>query len=447
MVKTKKELSREFSDFAKKISQLEAYRKEINSLNVKGFENEARAIRIRLKDVNSIPFIASKMNELKKKIAARTTLSVKFLNEAKKIEVNTGAIKGRIRQLEELLERKRNLSNKKVLSRQEAKAIMDIPLIEKELRALKVEFEAHSAGRKVKIDSGVGTLVDSKFDDFISEIKAELSERVREKETESERKLKIGKKEAERKARKEKTGMERELKFDLGKRKELFARKYKEIVNEYHDRYKKKVENELHNEVRRNFNKQLNARLNAEKHKVVVKIIEDNAKQLNKRKNKMVFRLGREYSHKKKMLDGKMRELERRKMEVAELGRKLRDETGRKRSKLNRQFLGRKKKVDILLAILAKERIRHEQQFELKVRILKREMHNEIMRKALGVEQSAENKIKQEVARREREIRAQLERDYAEKVRAEMRKSKARLEAKKDVLQKHILEQARKLLD
>jgi len=269
------------------------------------------------------------------------------------------------------------------------------------------------------------------------------------------------------------------------------------------------VHEELHKEVSKDFNEQLNKRLREEKHKVITKLIDDNAKELHDKKRDLVSKLEGEYSKKNKRYEEKVKGLNRKRSDLDEEKRRLerrfneefrkkmdalakekktfkisrvseRAESGKKLSKqkmkiekernrvlgkldavkrrvkadaerrkqrVNRQYLARKKKIDVIISILEKERERHERRFNLKINLTKEEMHKELMRRALRLERNSAVKLGEEVSKRERMLRAQLNREYADKAKAEMRKNQAKLEAKKDALQKHILEQARKLLD
>ena len=53
----KENVEQEFTDFARKIARLESLKHELNSLDTKGFEPEAKIIRSKLKDTKAIPEI------------------------------------------------------------------------------------------------------------------------------------------------------------------------------------------------------------------------------------------------------------------------------------------------------------------------------------------------------------------------------------------------------
>src|SRR3989338_1618672 len=64
----KKQLRRDFEVFAKGVERLEELRAELNKLDAGGFEEEASAIRSKLKNVSYIPEIEEELAVLKSKI-------------------------------------------------------------------------------------------------------------------------------------------------------------------------------------------------------------------------------------------------------------------------------------------------------------------------------------------------------------------------------------------
>ena len=174
MVKKKEDVKKEFTNFAKKIAEIESLKQELNALNAKGFETEAKLIKSKLKDINAIPEIKKEINSLREKIIHSTPS-------------------------------RKNIEN--------------IPKLESEVKNLKKDFEEHTKPSKMKIDTGVGILVNSKYDDFIDEIKAELTQRLKAKEITIKNKLKA----------------------NLKENKEIFAAKYANLINEFHKKYQEKV--------------------------------------------------------------------------------------------------------------------------------------------------------------------------------------------------------------
>jgi hypothetical protein len=178
----KKSVEREFDDFARKIARLESLKHELDAMDTGGFEAEAKAIRSKLKDINSIPEIERGISALRKKIG----------------------------------------------------------------------------GKPEYVDKKVGSLVDAKYNEFVSGIKEELSEKLRKKERAADHKLKSG----------------------LEKQKREFEEKYIKLNDDFHKKYRQKVDEELQNEVRARFDGLLKSRLDAERKKITDMIIADYAKRL-----------------------------------------------------------------------------------------------------------------------------------------------------------------------
>src|SRR3989344_3149410 len=65
------EVEKEFNVLTHKIAQLESFRHELDSLDTKGFDTEAKLIRSQLHDVNAIPTVSHELVELRKKIKER----------------------------------------------------------------------------------------------------------------------------------------------------------------------------------------------------------------------------------------------------------------------------------------------------------------------------------------------------------------------------------------
>ena len=203
--KNKEQVKKEFNEFADKVTRLESLRQQLNVLDTRGFETDARLIKAKLKDINAIPQITRELGVLRKKIEKSSAAKPrgvsresrkehrKVLEEAKGIKrklneertevlKQTSSMKRRISELQELIKKKRRISVKKQLNDKEVNFVRDIPKLEKELGSLTDAFKKHTSSAKLKIDSGVGIMVDTKFDDFIMNIKADLSHKLKEKE-------------------------------------------------------------------------------------------------------------------------------------------------------------------------------------------------------------------------------------------------------------------------
>jgi len=246
--KDKSQVKREFDKFAAGVAKLEALRQELNALDTRGFDSEDKLIRGKLKNISDIPQITRGINSLKGQIeernkkrlttAVRRGVSARALKESQKV-------KRKISSLEKLIAQKRKVSVRKQLSKNEVKFVRDMPRLERKLNELKQAFDKHTRSAKVKIDSGVGVLVDTKFDDFIAGIKADLTGKLKER----------------------RLVMDKSLKHDLALRKKIFFDRYRYLAKDYHDKYRERVHNELKKEVRSKFNTELAKKLNAEKKK------------------------------------------------------------------------------------------------------------------------------------------------------------------------------------
>ena len=65
------QIEREFREYERKIQRLKQLERELISLDTKGFENEVRAIRSKIKDPDSVNQVEREISELKQKIEAR----------------------------------------------------------------------------------------------------------------------------------------------------------------------------------------------------------------------------------------------------------------------------------------------------------------------------------------------------------------------------------------
>lgn len=491
MRRTKAEIQREFNAFAEKIARLESLKHELDALDTKGFETEAKVIRAKLKDVGSIPSISNDIEELRKRIEKK---------HAKSVEIGSG-LQRKISHLEKEIAERKKLACVKQLSGKEVEAVRDIPKMEGELHRLKKSFDEHLKTRKIKIDSGVGVIVDSKFDDFISEIKADLTEKLKEEEA----------------LLRAEEGMR--LKTDLEKRKELFAEKGAELES-------KKKNEEL----------MLNAELGRKKQE-----LENKKKELKNAKKEDALILGEELKKIKKDFESKKRELENKKKEFVSAKKEdasiLRNELHRIKKKLanKERELGAKERTEVsrLKAkvkgtekeLSSKEKeaeasfrakvARRKQEFAGKYSSLVKKMHddykrrvkNELKRevrrrfnaelgeklasvkarviedtkkrvllslmkenqKRLGLEtkKTAEKiqsetknvvsrlkdrmhnqmiaKVKSEVKKKEQELRRKLDREYQEKLAMENKIKQAELDKRKAQMEKYVEEQAKKL--
>jgi len=293
---SKADVKREFNEFAKKISKLESLKHELDSLDTTGFDQQANFIRAHLKDVNLVSQVEREIEDLKQKIIKRGG------GVGKDSTKMHHAIREKINHLEKEINDKRKLSVKKQLSKNELDDVKGIPRLERQLKDLRDEFSQHKRAGAVKIDTGVDVIVDSKLSDFLKEIKFELTKRLQSKEFMLNARLKV----------------------NLEENEKLFSEKYRALVNEFHDKYRQKVDSELRKEVEERYSKDLNERLNEEKKKIMISLIQENARKIHEQKVKLVTELEREYDKKRKMLKNQFdEELNRSKREVEEQKKEL----------------------------------------------------------------------------------------------------------------------------
>ena len=191
---------------------------------------------------------------------------------------------GRLKELESELDSldTRGFYNDEQKIRIKLKSVSDIPIIEKEIKNLKLKIngkykprrrkkskvaeqlenlnkkfesmEKCSARKKSIVDSGVGIIVDTDFNSFLDDIKQKLSHRVTNKEKE----------------------INDILKNDLQKRELNFKEKYENLIKEFNTKkskmvedsdkkYELKLKSSLQKEVSEKFNKKLKEKLDFEK--------------------------------------------------------------------------------------------------------------------------------------------------------------------------------------
>lgn len=296
MSKSKLEIKREFEAFASKISRLEAMRHELDALDVKGVEQQAQHIRSRLTDVQALPQLEKDMVALKQAIVHKAAShnehhghsDRKLVADSKKLHEESQKMKHRIGQLQHLIEEKRKISCKKQLSVEEVSYVKDMPQLEKELASLRTEFEAHMRGPHMKVDAGVGMLVDTHFDEFIGQIKSELTARLKDKEH----------------------VMDDRLSSDLDTQKTLFAQRYKALVEETQRRYQNDVKNKLDKEVRSHFEHDLQQRLKAERIKIVEQLVHQNSKKLHQQRMHLSAQLHTSFVKKEQGLNERLHKKE-----------------------------------------------------------------------------------------------------------------------------------------
>lgn len=267
MVKqSRQEIQQEFEAFSAKIARLEALRHELDSLDTTSFEKEAKAIRSRLKDITALPFLERSLESLKAKITARSTppLTVSVIP----------TLQRRIRTLE------RTIAEKKTLSKNDAHALREIPHLERALSTVQKQLASHLRTKGVKVDSGIGVLVDTTFDEFVHHLKSELTERLREREI----------------------SMDAQMRADLASRESLFSQRYQSLVQELHEKYRARLAHEVHQGVQVQLGKELQQRLAFERKKLATQLLRQHARRLEEARTLQVRTLAQAYALKEKKL-------------------------------------------------------------------------------------------------------------------------------------------------
>lgn len=356
--KSRSEIKREFEAFAQKIAKLEALKREVGMLerSYPFVKEDLKIIKVQLHDVNAIGRIEKALFDVKKKISSRE-------NTGEKTSRNISEIKKKIKELEEKIK-------KKQVSRSEIEKVGEIPKLERELHNLRNAFKEHTSSQKIKIDAGVGTLVDSRFDDFVNEIKASISQRIKEKEA----------------------SIDEKLVQDLKDREGLFRQKYTEVVQELHEKYKHMVENDLKKEVRDKFEKELRKRLSEEEKKMALQLMKEYVEKISHDRRQLMHRLDSDYRKKEKILY-----------------EQVFDEKMKAKNSIDTE----RKKVSSKLKLFEKERARLDSRDRKRQNVLfdkKKELESE-MRRAKDMASNALNKARMILARKQAEISAERKRN------------------------------------
>jgi len=353
---------KEFKTFEFGVQRLKELGDELNSLDTRGFSREAQVIKSKLKTVSEIPNIERLMKNLKLKID-RKYRPRKKVNTSKKIADN--------------------LEN-----------------IQKEIKSLK-----KSKNSKAIIDSGVDSLVDTNFNDFLSSVKKNLSNRIKTKEDEMDDILKKDLENRESKYKKKNNNLLKD-----------FQRHKKKLEDFYQRKYKKKVESSLHKEVSEEFNKKLKEKLQKEKVELgksyKVKLREHAETELQNRKVNLEKELRRQFLVKLKFLQQKfhrkifnenkkeedeLKTIEEKKNKVEEARQKFELQKQAEMAKIKERISENLHK-QLIREMSKREKIlrdKFSQVYELK---LKRQVHKheqELKQKKIDLELEMQKKIKQ----------------------------------------------------
>ena len=234
-------------------------RHELALLPTDGFESDVAKIKVRLKDITAIPFIERSLRQLRAKIEQHAHASQQNVVGATLV----GALRKRVTELEHIVHQKR------LLSKTDASALHDLPHLEKQLMKLRIQVQSHLRAKQVKVDAGVGVLVDSTFDEFVARIKGELSERLREKEG----------------------SMTAQMQADLSSREELFAQRYQSLVQDLDRKYRAQLEEAMTHEVKEHLAEEVHKRIAHERTKLVGVLLKEQAERLHKERKLLITRL------------------------------------------------------------------------------------------------------------------------------------------------------------
>lgn len=422
-----KDTRRDFEVFAKGVERLEQIRDELRSFDTKKYGSEVSSIKSKLNNVSYIPeiekelidlkakingtykkepntahmIIHRKINELKEKIPVEHAQMNRKINELKESVPDKEKINNKLRELEDELEKKREV--RKQLSKEEVKFVKNIPNIKSQLASFKdfLEKQHQEEQRKkemlTKIDPDVNLLVNNRFNLTLGEIKAELSEKLKNKELD----------------------IQKQLQKDLEERKKKFVKQYKELESEFGKKYKERIKLCLDKEVSDKFNNILDKRV-------------DNIRE------KLKSEFKSEERELKSVVISKERKLEEERKNIY-------NELNKKKGILEREYKSN----------LEKEKKNLKEHFDEEIlvhrTILDKKMTEYLTNKTREIRQKYENKEKIDVAKIIKEeadkIKSQLKKEFDQKLKLEINATNAEFEKKKSVLALEIQDKARKLFD
>jgi len=266
--KSKSSISRkDFETFKFGVVRLNELKKELDSLDTRGFSKEEQAIRNKLKNVSEIPNIEKSIKILKSKIHK------KYRPKKRK-----SIVKKDIHDIKE-----------------------DIPELRGEIRKLGRKVEESTKRKKENIDPRIGASIDNDFNDFLNNLKVSVSERVKTKEKEIGSLLKVDLQKREAKFREKYLNLIRE-----------FNEKKKKLEKRLNERYTTKVKTTLQKEISEKFDEKLKKKLDDEKvalGKVYIASLKKHSqKELEKQKQKLNERLKNEFSGKIKSIENQFKE-------------------------------------------------------------------------------------------------------------------------------------------
>ena len=158
VVRRKKEdVKKEFESFARKISKLESLKHELDALDTRDFRQEAKVIKIKLKDVNSLPEVEEDVENLRRKImchsskrAVKSKIAKKLIEKSNSMEKDRQLMKSKIEELEKNISDKIDkLSRKKAIPDEFLREIKEVPELERKVVELRKDFKEHSKAQEL----------------------------------------------------------------------------------------------------------------------------------------------------------------------------------------------------------------------------------------------------------------------------------------------------------
>ena len=496
-------LRRDFETFSRGIERLEELKQELESLNTKGYGREVSAIKLKLKNVSEIPSIERDLKALKNKINSkyktkkRTSIPSRKLKELEDDFEKKVAKYRRDSSIDaaEKLDTLKKEINKKTFfckavdfntNENDSNLLVGVGGSEKDLYNYEENRKKEILDR---VDPSVNLLHDEDSKMSLQEVRAKLSGKAKQKETE----------------------LQKKFHNDLILREQLFKKKYKDLEEKYHKLYEKKVNNSLKQESKKKFNELLKKRMKEQKADISrkeleklklfaeqdfknfkIKLKKDFDKKLllekehlrqhfedellvcknNLRKDfenmiiSEVSRLRDDHNSKEKIVNEKIAKKEKFLNDRLE---KQEEILTKEEESLNKNYA---KKQGVLENVLSKNRLlgvkiaktkldlnfrkskllkeenklkllRKRFDFDKKMARKSLEKEKEEMKKRLEREKNAQ--IKRELAQKVSQAKALIQEDYKRKFQLELRKKEALFEQKKAELEQEVREKAKKL--
>jgi hypothetical protein len=227
--KSVKNIKKDFEVFSQGVQRLEELKTELNALNVKGYEAEAAGIRSKLKNVSEIPSIEVALQKLKDKLSGK-------YKSKKKAKLQKNLLVEKIKKIEKdvKVKSKSSASKSAAYTRKINKMQEDLALLKKQSDKQKKD-EQRKRLLLMRIDPTVDMTVNEMFGLSLEEIKAELSRKIKSKETE----------------------LQKQLRQNVDAKEQEYKVKGTNLREKYHQLYLTKLEKELDRQVKKRFSKLL----------------------------------------------------------------------------------------------------------------------------------------------------------------------------------------------